>query len=367
MDRQQKPKKGRITSRTTTYSHGAESYEISVIDDCVGFKIFYEGVKLREFSWKMDFAVEVALIILKGMNRQSLIETLISLQDFHPGDFSAPGEASRIVESDYSEMGRKILAAYGADPSDGIPLESISASSPSQYAYGEGFRIAVSSPMFDSFEDWRANSGISSVPSQFKAGFNDGLETRRNVDAIKAKGEESPQSDPVKIRAILDVLCDLSEVPVEEIQENIENGIAHLFSIGAITLDSAAEVAQWECKTQVNPKPTFQEGRGVGGAVLGDGRRLGVCEPSGEGFKEETLHVPSPAKETAPHPAGKTDKVHIELPATEQVILWLKRTDHSGLFQVLSALEAGSLVSPELIEFRKLWRGACEEKKPSAD
>lgn len=426
-----KTKKGHITSRTTTYVHGDESYVIDVSDTSVSCTISHKGVKKREFSWKIDFAIEMALIILKGMNRELLIKTLISLQDFHPGSFVGPdGVTYDTIESDYADAELRAIASLSSEP--GIPLEDIT---PAEMGseYDEGFRIAQSTPFFRSYSDWSLSSGIN-ASDEFQLGFEHGMCVPRLAtnhpagkepspmrpshpfypvvrsfanmllafpashfskavcglemidweehmelpirkllqDAARLKTGENPpieqlEEGQARIRAVLDVIYDLADVPVTELQENLEKGIAHLFSIGALTLDSLAEVVSWDSRTVVNPKSPLPNTTTVTERIFGvdwggDGGGVGaVTRIEVESFETDTRGW------TSPQGAGQTPEEANKLVKSQEVINWIKRSDITGMGRILHALEEFRHTTPELIEFRTLWRGACEEKKPSAE
>lgn len=98
---------GRVTSRKTTFVAGSETYEIEVFDTFVRITTIGQNGTSSSVSWKLDFAVESALCILKGMNRESLLKALISLQDFHPGEFIVPDQSddSKSAESNSYNLG----------------------------------------------------------------------------------------------------------------------------------------------------------------------------------------------------------------------------------------------------------------------
>lgn len=98
----QRTETGRVTSRKTTYVAGSETYEIEVFDHRVTISVSGQNGSSSTISWKLDFAVEIALCILKGMNRENLLKALLSLQDFHPGEFVVPGEEAGIGSESYS-------------------------------------------------------------------------------------------------------------------------------------------------------------------------------------------------------------------------------------------------------------------------
>lgn len=119
----QTTKTGRVTERRTTYVQGDESYNIIVSDSMVRFEVLYKGEIKKRFAWKLDFAVEVALTILKGMKRENLIKTLISLEDFHPGEFVAPASPIAAFDPDIMEEVEKMMKSQ--QYTVGTPLDDI--------------------------------------------------------------------------------------------------------------------------------------------------------------------------------------------------------------------------------------------------
>ncbi len=117
-------KKGQIKSVKTSFLQGDERYDIEVFEDLVLFSVFHKDVKKNGLALSIDFAIEVALTILKGMNRDLLLRTLISLQDFHPGEFVGPGDHSKLDE-DYDAIENSAIAGIGNVEVEGIPLEDL--------------------------------------------------------------------------------------------------------------------------------------------------------------------------------------------------------------------------------------------------
>lgn len=262
MNRTSETKKGQIKSVKTSFLQRDERYDIEVLEDLVLFSVFHKDVKKNGLALSIDFAIEVALTILKGMNRDLLLRTLISLQDFYPGEFVGPEDHSKLDE-DYGAIENSAIAGIGNVEVEGIPLEDL---------------------------------------------------------AIPEEGQ-------AHVRAILDVIYDLAEVPVEELQDNLEKGIAHLFSVGAVTLESAAEVVSWECKTSTpgHDKPT----------------------PAAPGLEGGSV-VPKHIREVlAPRGAGRTHEEEEQLHKNKQVIAWIEQAN-----------------STELLEFNRLFHAASAEKKP---
>jgi len=78
----------------------------------------------------MDFAIEVALAILKGMGREALMHAIQSLQDFHPSEFSGPGEPAKPPHPSKGVVAGLLdhLDIQGsAHLGEGIPLDEVGA------------------------------------------------------------------------------------------------------------------------------------------------------------------------------------------------------------------------------------------------